>query len=77
MVREIRKSSKVWKKSGNFEILICSIHQNWKKLVRNDDFDNFWAIVKTCNPVIPIYCSILLILTLKAPRKNASENVIC
>ena len=69
MVRGIRKSSKVREKSGNFEI-ICSTHQNWKKLILDDDFDNFWVIVISYNPVFLIYLSLLLILKLKNDLKH-------
>ena len=41
MVKEIRKSSKVREKSGNFKIMLCSTHQKLNKQIRDDDFDSF------------------------------------
>ena len=51
MVSEIRKSSKVREKSGNFKIMFSS-----KIEQINDDFGSFGVII-ICNPVILIYIS--------------------
>ena len=53
MVREIRKSSKVREKSGNFKIMLCSYH----KIEQTNHFDNF-GVIKICYPVILIYRSL-------------------
>ena len=51
MVREIRNSSKVREKSGNFNSMLCRTPQKLKrkKQIRDDDFDSFLMIIIICN----------------------------
>ena len=68
MFREIRNSSKVGEKSGNFNIMLCQTPKKLNKKIQDYDFDSFLMIF-ICNQVILLYISLLVTQMLKCDLK--------